>query len=172
MIAGTVRGMQVLNGHERVLAAEPAEVGALLDRLSSHEDGIWPRDRWPSMRFDRPLGVGAVGGHGPIRYDVEDYQPGRSVRFRFTAPRGFLGTHGYEIEERPEGVVLRHMLKMRTEGPALLSWPLVFRPLHDALIEDSLDRAERSLGREPARPARWSLRVRLLRSLFGGRRRR
>lgn len=161
----------MLNVHERVLVATPAEVGALLDRLASREDGIWPRDRWPAMRFDRPLGVGAVGGHGPVRYNVEDYQPGRSVRFRFTAPRGFLGTHGYEIEERAGETLLRHVLKMRTEGPALLTWPLMFRPMHDALIEDSLDRAERSLGREPARPNRWSARVRLLRRALGGRRR-
>lgn len=33
--------------------------------------------------------------------------------------------------------------------------PLVFRPLHDALIEDALDRAATSLGLDPEKP-RWS----------------
>jgi hypothetical protein len=48
---------------------------------------------------------------------------------------------------------------------AALTWPLIFRPLHEALIEDSLDDAERALGGEP--PAReWSPWVRLLRRLF------
>lgn len=164
--------MRVLNVHERVLDAPSPEVGALLDRLASREDAIWPHERWPPMRFDRPLGAGAAGGHGPVRYTVEAYEPGRSIRFRFTAPRGFNGTHRYEIEPLPAGSTrLRHVLEMRTEGPALLTWPLIFRPMHDALIEDSLDKAGRSLGREPSPPARWSARVRLLRRMFAPRRR-
>jgi hypothetical protein len=40
---------------------------------------------------------------------------------------------------------------------------LVFRPLHDALIEDSLDRAEHAVTGIVARPARWSGTVRQLR---------
>lgn len=143
-------------------------VGALIDGLAQTGDRLWPEDRWPAMRFDRPLGVGAVGGHGPVRYTVEAYEPGRSVRLRFTAPRGFVGTHGFEAEAARDGrrTVLRHVLVMRAEGPALLSWPLVFRPLHDAILEDSLDRAERSLGAEPEETC-WSLRVRVLRGVLG-----
>jgi hypothetical protein len=115
------------------------------------------------MRFDRPLGVGAVGGHGPIRYVIEEYQPGRLIRFRFTGPAGFLGTHRFEVEEVAPGQVrLRHVLEMRVVGRARLTWPLVYWPLHDALIEDALDRAEASTGRLPP-PRRWPVRVRLLR---------
>jgi hypothetical protein len=115
------------------------------------------------MEFDRPLGVGARGGHGPIRYFVEDYAPGESVRFRFTAPRGFDGFHVYErIRTTADTAVLRHTLEMTTHGPAVLSWPVVYRPMHDALIEDSLATAEASLGQAPhIRP--WSLWVRLVR---------
>jgi hypothetical protein len=54
--------MQVLNVHERELQVGSAEVGALLDSLASENDRLWPRACWPAMRFDRPLGVGAVGG--------------------------------------------------------------------------------------------------------------
>jgi hypothetical protein len=57
------------------------------------------------------------------------------------------------------------MLKMEVTGPALLSWPLIFRPLHDALIEDSLTKAQRSLGAR-AEAKRWPLRVRTLRWMF------
>ncbi|MEM1418366.1 MAG: SRPBCC family protein, partial [Myxococcota bacterium] len=47
-----------------------------------------------------------------------------------------------------------------------LYWSLVVRPLHDALIEDAFDNAERALTGDVARPARWSLRVRLLRRVL------
>jgi hypothetical protein len=161
--------MTVHNVHERDFAAPLGAVGALLDSLASPNDRLWPRDRWPAMRFDRPLAVGAVGGHGPVRYEVEAYTPGRAVRFRFIGPRGFLGTHGYEVVRAGSGdeggTRLRHTLEMRTAGLARLSWPLVFRPLHDALIEDSLDRAAGALGLPPVNAA-WSPLVRGLRWLL------
>src|SRR5881409_1044397 len=56
---------------------------------------------------------------------------------------------------------------MNTHGLALISWPVVFRPLHDALIEDLLARAEASLHKE-LRVLRWSLWVRLLRWILSG----
>jgi hypothetical protein len=159
--------VKVRNVHERVLSASVGEVGALLDSLSSSSERLWPT-RWPRMRFDRPLQVGAVGGHGPIRYEVEKYIPGRVVRFRFTGPRGFDGAHWYEVTELPQGEVrLRHVLEMATRGGAMLSWPMAYRPLHDALIEDSLDRAEVSLGLGPATASRWSWYVRFLRWILG-----
>ena len=113
--------MKVKNVHERVLAAPVDEVGALLDSLSSSSDRVWP-ERWPTMRFDRPLQVGAVGGHGPIRYEVEGYAAGRVVRFRFTRPSGFDGSHRYEATGLPQGQTrLRHVLEMDVGGVALIS---------------------------------------------------
>jgi len=148
--------MKARNVHERVLNAGPDRVGALIDGLAQPGDALWPEDRWPPMRFDRPLGVGAVGGHGAIRYTVEAYEPGRYIRFGFTAPPGFHGTHSFETGAvGPGRTRLRHVLAMRTTGPAFITWPLVFRPLHDALLEDALDRAERSIGTTP-RESRWS----------------
>ncbi len=163
--------VDVMNVHERTLATSQDQLAALMASLASNEDRLWSRQWWPAMRFDRPLGVGAVGGHGPIRYTVESYTPGESIVFRFIAPRGFHGTHAYFIEPLDQTRTrLRHVLAMRTTGPALLSWPLVFRPLHDALIEDSLDVAEASLGLRPLAERRWSWRVRLLRRVLGARR--
>ncbi len=118
------------------------------------------------MRLDRPLGLGARGGHGLIRYVVEEYRPGRSVRFRFTSPRGFDGTHELELEQvSVDAIRLRHTLQMRVEGLARLSWPLMFRPLHDALVEDALDRAEGYLKSPSVIPQQWTWRVHLLRRL-------
>jgi hypothetical protein len=156
--------MPVLNIHERELPADSGTVGRLIDALAGPDDRLWPRDRWPAMRFDRPLGVGAAGGHGPIRYTVAAYVPGTWVRFAFTGPRGFDGFHEYTVHQTgPGAAVLRHTLAMRLRGPARLSWPLAYRPMHDALIEDSLDRAERDVTGTVLQPARWSPYVRLLR---------
>ena len=163
--------MHVHNLHERIYDCDADSLGALVDSLASSEDRLWPRENWPPMRLDSPLRVGARGGHGPIRYSVEQYVPGRKVFFRFLAPRGFKGAHGFEIEHRGGRTILRHILQMETSGLALLSWPLVFRPLHDALIEDALDKAGVSLGCPVDRAAGWSVYVRVLRALFKAARR-
>jgi hypothetical protein len=153
----------VFNVHERSLSASREDVGALLDRLASPADSLWPGDRWPRLRLNQPLSVGAVGGHGPIRYTVEEYRQGELVRFRFTGPRGFNGSHAFIVRDEPgSATLLRHELAMRATGAARLSWPLIFRPLHDALLEDALDRASAAFG-DDVQPRRWSVRVRLLR---------
>ena len=167
--------MVVRNVHERLIETPPG-AGAgrgreLIDKLASRDDVTWPRDRWPAMRFDRPLAVGAAGGHGPIRYFVEAYERGRAVTFRFTGPRGFVGTHGFEVEETAGAgatgggatIRVRHTLSMETRGAPRLTWPLLFRPLHDALVEDALDRAEGHCAESPVARRSWSRRVRMLR---------
>ncbi|MGI5347518.1 SRPBCC family protein [Streptomyces sp. CA-250714] len=148
--------MDVYNVHERLLPAPPSRVATLLDSLAGDDDQLWPRG-WPPMAFDRPLGEGAAGGHGPVRYTVAAYVPGTWVRFAFTGPRGFDGFHEYAVLTADgDRTLLRHTLAMRARGPARLSWPLFWRPLHDACLEDGLDRAERNCGGEPSRPARHS----------------
>jgi len=160
--------VKVLNIHERRLRASPRDVGALIDSLASSEDLLWPRHSWPRMKFDRPLGVGATGGHGPIRYFVESHDPGRSIRFRFLGPSGFDGFHGFDVvPANDDEVLLRNTLKMGAHGPALVSWPLVFGPMHDALMEDALAQAEASLGLPPE-VSPWSPWVKLLRRCVGG----
>ena len=155
--------MKVVNVHQRLLYASPEQVGALIDSLSSPEDVLWPNDTWPRMKFDRPLGVGATGGHGPIGYFVEAYVPGESIRFRFTEPKGFNGWHACEILDATAWhCILEHRIEMKLEGRALLLWPLVIGPLHDACLEDLLSRAQALLGNEP-KVVPWSPWVRFLR---------
>ncbi|WP_200870928.1 SRPBCC family protein [Amycolatopsis keratiniphila] len=163
--------MRVWNRHHRIVDVAQERVGALIDTLSTDGDRLWPVDAWPPMRFDRPLGVGATGGHGPVRYHVESYEPGKSVRFRFTAPRGFDGFHEFTLRATENGrTELGHLMVLRLRHPAWLTYPLLWRPMHDALLEDCLDRAERELTGTVERPARWSLYVRLLRNLISGKR--
>lgn len=156
--------MPAYNLHSRRLPVPVERAEPLLDGLAGVDDRLWPNDRWPRMAFDRPLGVGAVGGHGPVRYRVEEYVPGKWVRFRFTAPRGFDGFHEFVLRPLGEGESeLRHLMALRLHVPAWFGYPLIWRPLHDALLEDCLDRAVTESGPPPVRPARWGWWVRLLR---------
>jgi hypothetical protein len=163
--------MRVVNTHERILHAPADQIGALIDGLASADDRLWPHDRWPAMCFDRPLGVGASGGHGPIGYVVESYTPSRDVRFRFTEPEGFLGCHRFEVEPVDATKTrLRHVIEMQVTAKAWLAWAIAIRPLHDALLEDLLDRAETVAGKRPPN-RRWSARVRFIRWAMRRRRR-
>ena len=164
--------MRVRNVHRRRLPAPPERLSPLIDRLASHDDRLWPLRTWPPMRLDPGLRVGAAGGHGPIGYGVEAVVPGRSATFRFTRPRGFRGTHRFSLEPAEDGgSLLTHAIEMQVGGAALFQWVLVLRPLHDALIEDALDRAEEFAGTVPRRRT-WSPWVRLLRKLLSKKKRR
>ncbi|GAA1919878.1 hypothetical protein GCM10009837_51420 [Streptomyces durmitorensis] len=158
----------VLNEHERVIEAPAGVVGALLDRLSAEEDPIFPTPAWEPMIFDRPLGVGATGGHGPVRYSVTEYEPGRRVRFAFTPPDN--GFHELTVEPMgEERCRVRHVLETELRGRDRLLWPAVVRPLHDTIIEEVFDNIERAATDGCARPVRWSPRVRLCNRLMWSR---
>ncbi len=160
--------MKVLNIHEREFKADHEQVGALIDSLASEDEHLWPNHSWPRIQFDRPLSIGADGGHGLIGYFVEEYKPGQSIKFRFTKPKGFKGFHGFEVvDDTEQSVVLRHTIEMTLNGSAFLTWPLIIRPLHDALLEDALATAEASLGMIPKMQT-WSPWVKLLRWVMSG----
>ncbi len=154
-----------VNLHERRLSVGAAEVAPIIDSLAS-EQGVWPSASWAPMVLDRGLAVGSEGGHGIIGYSVDEYVPGQRVRFRFSAPRGFHGWHEFAVVPAVGSCDLRHTLVVEPRGLTRFSWPVVFRPLHDALIEDALDKAEEHLG-SPRPVSPWSWRVRFLRWAFG-----
>jgi len=158
----------ISNVHERRIAAPPQEVGALLDSLGSPHDRLWPhapRDPMVLRHGDGSgLRIGAKGGHGPVRYTVEDYEPGRRVTFRI-APELGLGNawHGVFAEPTADGgTLLRHELEVTPTGAMRILWPLVVRSMHNCYAEDALDRAERELGVGPTQEHRHSLWARVL----------
>ncbi|WP_229068899.1 DUF2867 domain-containing protein [Actinoplanes sp. DH11] len=151
----------VHNVHERALPVPAAEVGRLLDRVGTVDDPLWPAG-WAPMRFDRPLAVGADGGHGVVRYHVTGYRPGRSIELTFHPVTGLLGTHTLEIEDRgPYACVLRHRLDARPAGRMRLLWPAIVRVCHDTVLEHLLDNAERAVTGTVAAPVRYPWRARL-----------
>ena len=161
--------MRIENVHERALpAAGGAAVGALIDGLAGVDDRLWPRDRWPAMLLQLGLREGSEGGHGPVRYRVVEYRPGRLARFRFTGPPGLVGEHRFELDAGDSTAILRHVLSARTAGRMRWQWPLLVGPFHDALIEDSLDHAAAIASETAYRPAMWPVRVRVLRWLLKG----
>ena len=162
--------MSVQNRHARRFPADPEVVGTLIDGLGSREDRLWPRERWPALTMDGPLDESPKGGHGPIRYFVQEYERGRRVLFRFTGPPGFDGTHRFELRPAAGGCQLEHVIDMKVRGSAILSWPLLFRPLHNALLEDALDKAEAHVRGEEWRPRPFPWTVRLLRRMAARRR--
>jgi hypothetical protein len=144
--------MKITNVHERAIP----NAGALIDTLASADDRVWPRADWPPLELDRPLSVGARGGHGPVRYHVVAYEPGKSLVFEFEKgdlSDGFIGTHRFDVA----GDIVTHTLDMDATIPAAFRWYTFVAPLHDALVEDALDRAE-GIKRH-----RWSRWVRVLR---------
>jgi hypothetical protein len=142
----------IKNVHTRDLGV-PA--GPFVDRVQE----LWPL-AWGKQEFDRPLGVGADGGHGPIRYRCTEFKPGESITFAFNSGEG---THTLSAS----GTVITHELIGHFRLRSRLRWAFVIRWLHDACIEDLFDNIERAAGGEPATPARWSLWVRLVRRTFG-----
>ncbi|GIJ43918.1 hypothetical protein Val02_08040 [Virgisporangium aliadipatigenens] len=156
------------NTHHREFAVPAPVLGALLDGLPQR---LWPGDRWPPSRLDDGLAVGSRDRHGPIRYTVVEYEPGRRLRFAFDPTIGLDGFHEFRVEEVGAGRSrLVHDMGGRLHGAMVLGWPLAFRWLHDALLRDLLDNAERAATGAVRRPARWSPYVRLLRSLASRRR--
>ena len=139
--------MKIHNVHERTLPVPADAVWNLLETLGGPDDRLWPRDRWPAIKLDGGLEPGTRGHHAFIRYAIVGTEPGRRVRFRFRDTPGVEGEHGFEVLPAGDGAaVLRHVLDIHARGPFELYWRTVIVRLHDALLEDLLDRAE---GRSP-----------------------
>lgn len=135
--------MKVINVHKRIIDQPKEKVSKLLQTLASEDDKIWPNKKWPAIRFKEGLRVGAKGGHGIIRYDITQYNFEDSIYFKFTRPLGFNGYHNFKINQlEHHKTEVIHCIDMKTHGMSTFSWMFIIRWLHDALIEDALDKLE------------------------------
>jgi hypothetical protein len=152
--------MVMRNVVRRVILADVDTVGAELDRIERH----WPAPPWPVLHLDRGLTAGSPGRHGPIRYHVESYQPGRRTRWVFTPDVGLTGYNEISvIEGGPEWTVITDELAGRLRGRMVLVWPLGLRWLHEALINDLFDNLERAATGRVRHPSRHTVWVRTMR---------
>ena len=154
--------MNVINKHVRVINQPHSKIGILLDTLATENDKMLATDKWPRMKLDKGLQTGSAGGHGPIRYFVKDYFPGKSIIFQFDLP-GFDGFHRFDINALDsEKAEIVHLIKMKTTGTASVKWLLAIRWLHDAYIEDAFDKIENHFS-QTKKISPWSLWVKFLR---------
>ena len=158
--------MQVINIHKRTINQPKARIITLLRTLSTKQDKVWPKDKWPAMRFKNGFKVGEKGGHGIIRYSIETLQIEEQIVFRFLKPKGFNGIHKFEIKAIDEcSTEVKHSIIMKTEGVATLKWIFVIRWLHDALIENAFDTIENNFY-QGHKFTKWSVWVRIWRYIL------
>ncbi len=158
--------MKVVNIHKRVINHPKEKVSELLETLSTKDDRIWPYEKWPAMKFNKGLVEGSKGGRGPIRYSIEKYIPNKFIQFRFIKPTGFRGIHKFEIIGLEKGTTeLTHTIDMDVAGKGLLIWIFAIRSLHNALLEDALNKVENQFLNEK-RKVNWSIWVKFLRKIL------
>jgi hypothetical protein len=155
------------NVQRRIVPAPAANVGRLIDELADPAVSVWPSPAWPPLVLDRGLQVGSRGGHGPIRYAVTAHEPGRSLTLAFAPGSGLDGWHELAVSPQEGGrSLLVHTISASTHGRMRWAWPLMVRWLHEALVQDLFDNAERRVtGTLAGRRARWSPWVRAIRRL-------
>jgi hypothetical protein len=113
--------MKVINIHSRIINQPINKIAELFETLSTETDKIWPKEKWPEMKFKDYIKVGAKSGHGPIKYSVEEYKPNKIIQFRFSKPNGFNGIHKFEIIElTKERTEVKHTIDMNTIGKGTL----------------------------------------------------
>ncbi len=155
--------MKVLNIHKRIIKQPKEKVTEVLKTLATESDKIWPKEKWLEMKFKDGIKVGAKGGHGPIRYSVEKYNPDEIIQFRFSKPEGFNGIHKFEITELDTHTTeIKHTIDMNTTGKGTYNWLFAVRSLHNALLEDGLDKLENNFSTEQ-KSTNWNFWVKFLR---------
>ncbi len=155
--------MKVINIHKRILNQPKERVSELLGTLSTENDKMLATDKWSPMKLNEGLKEGSKGGHGPIRYTVQRYNPGTLVQFEFTKPKGFNGIHRFEITELENNKTeIKHTIEMNATGVGILTWLFAVRWLHDAFMEDAFDKAENHFLTEKKK-TEWTVWVKVLR---------
>ena len=135
--------MRVINTHKRTINQSKENVSQLFKTLTTSGDLIWPYENWQAIRFKDGLQVGSKGGHGLIRYTIIEFREGEYIKFQFSKPEGFIGTHELKIEEISKNMTeISHEIKANTTFKATFFWIFVIRWLHDALIEEAFDKVE------------------------------
>jgi hypothetical protein len=125
--------MMIKNRHERIIAAVPERIAALILDF----DRIWPTQiaPVPRRRGNRLYEAGLMLWE---EYD----RPGAARAFRVAKPDELHGEHWFELGVAPGGTVLRHTLQGSAAGKYEAIWRERIEPLHDLILEALLDNVE------------------------------
>lgn len=125
--------MRILNRHERLIAAPPERIAAIVADFGL----IWPARIAPAPR---PL--------GDRRYDTglmvwQEYdRPGAVRAFRVVSPGELRAGHWFELVAAEGGTLLRHTVEGTATGKYETIWPERIEPLHDQILEALLDNVQ------------------------------
>jgi hypothetical protein len=129
--------MKITNVHERILAADPGQITALLSDFAR----VWPTD---ITAAPRSVGPGLYQA-GPMLWQEID-RPGAARAFRVTKPAGMHGQHWFEVTASEGTTLLRHTVDATATGVFAALWRARIGSLHDQILEALLDKVERSVA--------------------------
>jgi hypothetical protein len=125
--------MKIENRHERIVAAPPERIAALIADF----DRIWPTQIAPAPR---PHGHRLYDA-GPMLWEEID-RPDAARAFRVIRPDELQGEHWFELGSAEGATVLRHTLKGCAVGKYEAIWHERIEPLHNLILEALLDNVE------------------------------
>lgn len=129
--------MKISNSHQRIVAATPDRVTALVADF----DAVWPTHVAPAPRMhtERLYEI------GPMLW-AECQRPGAIRAFRVINPEGLQADHWFELERVNGGTLLRHTVDGEAQGKYEAIWRDRIEPFHDRLLEALFDNVETALA--------------------------
>jgi hypothetical protein len=129
--------MKIRNRHERIVAAPPDRITALIADFSR----VWPTQIAPAPRLQ-----------GHRLYDTglmvweEFNRPGAARAFRVVRPDELQGEHWFELEPAAGATIVRHTIEGCAAGKYEAIWRERIEPLHDLILEALLDNVEAAVA--------------------------
>ena len=134
--------MKVRQLHERIVAAPPARIAALIADF----DRIWPTEIAPAPR---PQGHRLFDA-GLMLWEEFD-RPGAARAFRVVSPPELQGENWFELERTEGATVVRHTIEGCAAREYEAIWCERIGPLHDRILEALLDNLEAAVAPGDAR---------------------
>jgi hypothetical protein len=153
----------------RFFISQQSGLNAIIDTFADDDSILWPVEVWPRDRFESKLALNACGGHGGTRYSVAEYVPGHFLKFEFTFPKSYHGFHSFRLTQvKNQQWLLEHNTFIKTNVWKWFLWVMLISPVHNALIQDAFDKAEKYASTNLLFLSKWPLRVYFIRHLLGG----
>jgi len=129
--------MRVRKIHERIVAAPPARIDALIADF----DSVWPAEILPA-----PQALGHRMFDAGLMLWEEFDRPGAARAFRVVSPPELQGENWFELEATEGATVVRHTIEGCATGKYEAIWREQIDPLHDQILEALLDNLEAAVA--------------------------